>query len=135
MSLLDNSAVIPDILLGFSTTQPDKKHQYLIAVEYDAGTENPQYFGRDKVKKYADALHTGHPLFSNQNLRVIVFADSRKRILQLIRHSMKFLDSCMGFLFGALDDLRFKEDFFAEIYIDPFRNKTPEENVLCSFLQ
>ncbi len=131
-SMFNSSILIPDILLKFSIEQSHLQHRYVFAIEYDAGTENPQYFGRDKVKKYYEAIDGGHPFISNNDLIIIVFADTRKRVVQLIRHSLKFLNKQLRFLFGSLEDLIEHDDLFAEIYIDPQQEFANKKDLMCS---
>ena len=108
--------------------------RYIIALEYDAATENPQYFGRDKVKKYCQAFDNSHPIISHNNFQVITFADTRKRIVQLIRHSVKFINERMKFLFASIEDLKEYGDFLADIYIDPQRCNLNDEKIMCSII-
>jgi hypothetical protein len=104
-SLLADSAIIPDVLVSFTIGESGQMKKYIVAVEYDAGTENPQYFGRDKVKRYSETFRDGKLISGAPDLRVVVFADTRARIVQLIRYSMKFLRKDRIFLFASLEDL------------------------------
>ena len=106
-------------IFSFSLNQTESNSRRIWAIEYDAGTENPQYFGRDKVKKYEDAYDKGHPIFTNNDFQIITFADNRKRIVQLIRHSIKFFNKRMNYLFASIEDLEEQGNIFTNIYIDP----------------
>jgi hypothetical protein len=130
---LEDSFIIPDILLSFSLNQEITK-KYILAIEYDAGTENPQYYGRDKIKKYVAAYQQKHPIFSHPELVIITFADNRKRTLQLLCHSMKHMNNSMQFLFAALDDVKQANNLFASIYVDPFRLDTNNGQPMHSLL-
>lgn len=132
--MLGNSLVIPDALLSFTLGQGSMMKRSVVTLEYDAATENPQYFGRDKVRKYALAFASRNGIFATEGLRVVVIADSRKRIVQLIKHSMKFLDKQIKFLYGSLEDLEQHSDLFATIFIDPTRNEIKGERHLISLL-
>ena len=132
--LLHDSIIIPDVLFSFSLFQDGIDQRYIIALEYDAATENPQYFGRDKVKKYCQAFDNSHPIISHNNFQVITFADTRKRIVQLIRHSVKFINERMKFLFASIEDLKEYGDFLADIYIDPQRCNLNDEKIMCSII-
>lgn len=132
--LLGNLLIIPDILVSFSVPQEGQLKRYMIALEYDAGTENPQYFGRDKVKKYYEAYERGHFIFTNNNSLVVTFADSTKRVDQLIKYSKKFIDDRIQFLFASLEDLKMQSDIFANIYVDPKQNEQNKERDLCSLI-
>jgi hypothetical protein len=117
--LLKDSLVIPDALASFWTGSDNCNKRHIIAIEYDSGTENPQFFGRDKVSKYHESIPRGLDLFNYPNFTILVFADYRKRIVQLIRHSIKFLDPKLRFLFGSFNDLNNCGDLFTDIFIDP----------------
>ncbi|GEM_PF-2175858 len=132
--MLGNSLVIPDALLSFTLGQGSMMKRNVVALEYDAATENPQYFGRDKVRKYVLEFVNRNGVFATENLRVLVFADSRKRIVQLIKHSMKFLDKQVKFLFGSLEDLEQYGDLFATIFIDPTKSEVRSGMHLISLL-
>lgn len=108
--------------------------EMVFAVEYDAGTENPRYFGRDKVKKYHDEYVHGNTLFRHSHFKVLVFADTRQRVLSLFKSSLPFLDVSLSFYFAALDDLHQCQNIFDRIYISQRCLKHGNENVLCSIL-
>lgn len=133
--VLGASPVIPDALLGFKLNREHLVQQHVVALEYDAAAENPQYFGRDKVSKYISAIERRDGVFATPDLRVVVFADSRKRIVQLIRHSIKFLNGRSMFLFGSLEDLEREGDLFAPIFIDPARVGGSERERLVSLVE
>lgn len=124
--------VIPDALLGFSHSEKGFKRQFIIAIEYDAGTENPQYFGRDKVQKYGNELQVGNPIFSNKGFQVLVFADTRRRIFQLLKHSYKFLQKDLQFFFASMEDLAESGNLFAPIFISPEKSFVTDKLILCS---
>lgn len=115
--MLSDSNIIPDALIGFRLNQNQLTQLY--AIEYDAGTENPQYFGRDKVKKYYAALESKHRLFMDVEPQVLVYADTRNRVASLIKHSMRFLSSELQFWFCALADIPQAEGILSAIYLNP----------------
>ena len=49
---LKGSPIIPDILCSFSLDQQGKKRRYILSIEYDAGTENPQYLLKSRKKNF-----------------------------------------------------------------------------------
>ncbi|MCA9731894.1 MAG: replication-relaxation family protein [Deferribacteres bacterium] len=124
--LMKEALIIPDILCSFMLT--DQK--FVLAIEYDAGTENPQYFGRDKVKKYVRELDAGMGIFGYPQICVLVFADTRQRILSLIQSSLKFLNQKSPFYFASLEDLQKQNDLLAEIYINPAELKGRQDDSL-----
>jgi hypothetical protein len=134
-SMFPGTRIIPDILSSFAIGRNNTKQRILIAIEYDAGTENPQYFGRDKLQSYAERTYHGHAPLGHEELIVLIFADTRKRIVQLIRHSMRYLDCQCSFFFGALEDLKERNSIFAEIYINPARKIGLNNKPMCSFLK
>lgn len=129
---LQNSTIIPDALFGFTIQRNGVAYHYIAAIEYDAGTENPQYFGRHKVKKYSNERIAGNPIFSDQSFRVLVFADSRRRVLQLIKHSLKFLHKKVLFFFASIEDLADQGDLFAPIFISPEKALVNDDELFCS---
>lgn len=133
--LLPDSRVVPDALFRFAIPLQGNLKEYLVAVEYDAGTENPQYFGRDKIKKYVQAMVEDYSIFARPDLHVVTFADTRKRIVQLIRHSIKFMHSDMNFLFVSMDDLVEKGDLFANIFVNPHHLENSNGTILCSLIE
>jgi len=133
--LLGDSKIIPDALLDFKLNQADQMRQFIVALEYDAGTENPQYFGRDKVKKYADEVAGERGIFGTAELRVAVFADTRNRVVQLIRYSMQFLPKGRRFLFVSLEDLDGNTDIGDRIFIDPRSASSNGQVDLCSLIE
>lgn len=130
--LLKGYTIVPDALLSFKMGDNDSQKRFIIAIEYDAGTENPQYFGRDKIKKYCEEMKAGKPIFSDEAFRVLVFADTRKRILSLIRYSMKFLDKMSPFYFASMEDLSEHGNIFSPMFIAPAKLTTQETDVLSS---
>lgn len=122
-------------MLSFEILQESNiKKRYIIALEYDSGSENPQYVGRDKIQKYVDEYHNGHKIFSHKNLKVVIFADNTKKTIQLIKHSKKFLNNSMTFLFASLEDLYNKHNLFAPIYINPLKIDLKKNEFMCSLL-
>ena len=116
--LIGESAIIPDILTSFSLFEKQCEKKVILAIEYDAGTENPQYFGRDKMKKYLRELENQHPLI-NQLSALVIFADSQKRVVSLLKSSLKYLDNRLKYLFASIDDLEIQADLDSPIYINP----------------
>jgi hypothetical protein len=132
---LKDSPVIPDALVSFTLGSNVFNNRYVVAIEYDSGTENPQFFGRDKVRKYYESIQRGLDLFNYQNFKVLVFADYRRRIVQLISHSMKFLDPRLKFLFGSFSDLNDCGNLFSDIFIDPQQCDMTKGYRPCSLIQ
>lgn len=132
--LLQSSTIIPDALLCFEQKNESKITEMLFAIEYDAGTENPRYFGRDKVKKYHEEYADGNALFQHSYFKILVFADTRQRVLSLFKSSLPFLDGSLSFYFAALDDLQQSQNIFDRIYISQRCLKHGNENILCAIL-
>jgi len=130
--LLRNSLVIPDILLSFKFDSSGKALSFKGAVEYDSGTENPQYFGRDKIKKYYEMISSERQIFNTPGLQVLVIADSRRRIAQLIKYSFKFLNSNLKVLFCAMEDIQVSKNLFNVAFIDPQLIKGATANYMCT---
>ena len=102
--------VIPDALVRIKVFD-----RYLsLALEYDGGTENPGFFAKNKVKGYLKAID----LFSElKDLRILVFAKDIRRVISLMRQTIKYLPSKARFLFSPLENL---DDIFSSIFLDPF---------------
>jgi len=77
-------------------------------------------------------INSENEIFNSPGFQVLVIADNRKRIAQLIRYSFKFLNSKLRVLFCALEDIHVSENLFNAVFIDPQLAKIANSNYLCT---
>ncbi|MCI0552065.1 MAG: replication-relaxation family protein [Anaerolineae bacterium] len=128
----NDSPIVPDALWSLQMPGRDGMRRVLIAFEY-AHTETVRYFG-SKVKRYNSAVEQGLSIIAATKFRVAVLADTRQRIVQLVRHYLEHSLRHVPFLFGAFDDLEKHGDILADIFIDPHRGLGNNGNALHSLI-
>ncbi len=110
----EKASLIPDALTHFILDGKD----YRFAIEYDNGTETPQYFAREKVRKYIQMHDAEKPLFSLTDFRVVVVAESFKGATKLMKAAIKEDPPAGLFYFGAIETFD-PETFVSHIFLDP----------------
>jgi hypothetical protein len=119
--------VIPDAVFGFSILE----NQKAFIIEYDRNTESLKVFA-DKIQRYYEGFKDNHNLWSFPDFRVLVVADTRQRINQLIGICVQILKPEVDFLFASLEDIKNENDLFAAIWVNPLQIEEKKEFKLIS---
>src|SRR5207244_8453795 len=97
----ERSILIPDAIIRFTLNGKD----YRFAIEYDNGTETPRYFASNKVRTYLSLASSHRPIFNLSDFRVLVFAQSPRIVLSLMKVAMKEGPPLGLFYFAALGEI------------------------------
>lgn len=119
-SIYPQAPLIPDALVRFRYCSNGENQIYNFTIEYDNETENPQYFGSTKVKKYMESINRKQAVFGLTQYKVLVFADNMKRLISLMRHSIKYLSNPGVFQFCLITDLMPSLFITKPVFLDPF---------------
>lgn len=119
VSLLARHRTKPDALARIRITrfEAGTDDEIDLALEYDAGTEQASFFGRTKVKHYSAVALDAYRYA--RDFKVLTFASSIKRIISLMRQTVRYRAPRHLFYFARIDDLRQTKWQRAAIFLDP----------------
>ncbi len=112
--------LIPDAIVGFQLRDKGENRRFNLYIEYDNGTENPGYFARTKIRHYTEILQSNDIDSGCNGFRVLIFAVHIRRLISLMKYSVKFLPVSGLFLFAVIPDLQDLQSIFAPMFLDPF---------------
>ena len=119
LSLLDRHRTRPDAIARIwrARRQAGTGDETDLALEYDAGTEQASFFGRTKVKHYSAVALDAYRYA--RDFKVLTFASSIRRIVSLMRQTVRYQAPRHLFYFAGIDSLKQKEWGRAAIFLDP----------------
>lgn len=93
--------LVPDALFEIE----DKSgRRFTYALEVDLGTEDPAYFGKTKIRRYAAFLASGLPFYGEKKARVLIVAKGARR-LEALSWMIRKEGASRHFLLGDLEGL------------------------------
>jgi len=118
VALLKHYKIIPDALAKVGVLQEGDTRELSFALEYDAGTEHVTFFGRTKIKQYTALFSSGYG--HTDDLKVLTFADSIKRVVSLMRQTVQHEPPRHLFYFALMGKLEQHCWMKAGIFLDPY---------------
>jgi hypothetical protein len=118
IALLTSYKIIPDALGKVSIQAETGSKELTLAIEYDAGTEPPAFFGRTKIRKYTDLFMQYCEYLGD--VKVLTFARGVKRLLSLMRHTMLHTPPRNFFYFASPEKLDDSHWATSDLFLDPW---------------
>ncbi|MGH9830146.1 MAG: replication-relaxation family protein, partial [Blastocatellia bacterium] len=115
--LLDHHGIKPDALCKLRVLQGEPHREMYLAIEYDAGTEQSAFFGRTKVKHYGALVRASQGRIGE--LKVLTFTDTIKRLVSLMRQTVRYRPPRHCFYFAPIDGLRQEQWEETDLFLDP----------------
>lgn len=118
IALLRRYKIIPDALAKVSICCEGEQRELILALEYDAGTENTTFFGRTKINHYSALFLHNHEHLGD--IHVLTFTPSLRRLVSLMRQTMLYKPPRHLFYFALLEKLERSQWAESDIFLDPF---------------
>lgn len=118
IALLTSYKIIPDALTKVRIQSEGGFRELTLAIEYDAGTEPPAFFGRTKIRKYTD-LFMQHCEYLGE-IKVLTFARGVKRLLSLMRYTILHTPPRYLFYFASPQKLGDSHWATSALFLDPW---------------
>jgi hypothetical protein len=119
IQLLKTYKIVPDALARIRITKERTVREVDLAIEYDSGTEHAAFFGRTKIKGYASLFAQNYERL--EDLKVVTFTQSIKRIISLMRQTVYFQPPHHLFYFATSEKLAQSGWEAKEIFLDPYQ--------------
>jgi len=118
LTLLSKYAIVPDAIAKIRITCEGMARDVTLAIEYDAGTEHAGFFGRTKIKQYASLFEQNAEWLGD--FKVLTFAYSVRRIVSLMRQTVRHQPPAHLFYFAGMEKLHQKGWVTKEVFLDPY---------------
>src|SRR5205085_1253416 len=103
LALFKMYRIIPDAIARVRIVQGGRMQEMDLAVEYDAGTEHANFFGRTKIRQYGALVARYHEQLGN--FKVLTFAERIGRIVSLMRQAVQHQPPRHLFYFALMGKL------------------------------
>lgn len=118
VTLLSKYAIVPDAIAKIRITCEGVAQDVTLAIEYDAGTEHAGFFGRTKIKQYAALFEQNGEWLGD--FKVLIFAYNVRRIVSLMRQTVRHQPPAHLFYFAGMEKLQQEEWESKEVFLDPY---------------
>ncbi|HJQ69589.1 MAG TPA: replication-relaxation family protein [Blastocatellia bacterium] len=118
IQLLRSYKIVPDAIARIRITKEGIVREVDLAIEYDSGTEHAAFFGRTKIKGYASLFAQNHERL--EDFKVLTFTESIKRIISLMRQTIRYQPPHHLFYFATIEQLSPIGWEAEKIFLDPY---------------